>query len=175
MLLDATTLEVQRTVPLVLDDRAVTVAFSPDGRLFAAGGNLGLVHVLDTSTWEYARAPVAVHRSEMTQVEWLPDGDTVVSSATDATVTLFDVERGLIQARPLRASGEPGIGYAHLVPGTRDELIALGGERTGWRYPVEPSVWLREACAIVGRDLTRAEWDRYLPDRDYAPTCSDLS
>ena len=27
------------------------------------------------------------------------------------------------------------------------------------------AVWLREACAVAGRDLTRAEWDRYLPGR----------
>jgi hypothetical protein len=26
----------------------------------------------------------------------------------------------------------------------------------------------------VGRDLTRAEWDRYSPGREYRPTCTDL-
>jgi len=51
----------------------------------------------------------------------------------------------------------------------------LGGDRSGRRYPLDPSVWLDEACAIVaGRDLTPAEWDRYLPGRDDQPTCSDL-
>jgi hypothetical protein len=39
---------------------------------------------------------------------------------------------------------------------------------------MEPSVWLAEACDIVGRDLTHDEWDRYLPDRPYRRTCSDL-
>ena len=41
-------------------------------------------------------------------------------------------------------------------------------------FPGRPDRWLREICAIVGRDLTRAEWERYLPDRPYAATCSDL-
>ena len=41
-------------------------------------------------------------------------------------------------------------------------------------YPVTTSAWLQTACDIAGRDLTRAEWDRYLPGREYRATCSDL-
>jgi hypothetical protein len=40
--------------------------------------------------------------------------------------------------------------------------------------PAEPSAWLDRACAIVGRDFTRSEWDRYLPGRPYHATCTDL-
>ena len=29
------------------------------------------------------------------------------------------------------------------------------------------------ACTIVGRDLTPAEWRRYLPERPWEPTCTD--
>ena len=39
------------------------------------------------------------------------------------------------------------------------------------RYPLDPARWLARACTVAGRDLTRAEWDRYLPDRPYAPVC----
>jgi hypothetical protein len=58
------------------------------------------------------------------------------------------------------------------VPDLSDEIVVLSGERTGRRYPLDPSVWLREACAIVGRDLTAEEWDRYLPGRERTPTCT---
>jgi hypothetical protein len=34
---------------------------------------------------------------------------------------------------------------------------------------------LREACDVVGRDLSRMEWRHYLPDREYRTTCTDLS
>jgi hypothetical protein len=34
---------------------------------------------------------------------------------------------------------------------------------------------LREACDVVGRDLSRVEWRHYLPDREYRSTCTDLS
>ena len=174
VLLDAQTLEVRRRLPLPAGEQTTALAFSPDGRRLAAGGLQGLLHVFDTGTWEPVGGPVTVQNEALLQVEWLPDNRTAVTSGTNGTVSLFDVERGLVRARPLRASSEPGEGYAHLVPRPDDEIVVLSGERTGWRYPLDPSVWLDEACAIVGRDLTRAEWERYLPERERTPTCSDL-
>jgi hypothetical protein len=50
----------------------------------------------------------------------------------------------------------------------------LDAERAGRSDLVAPSAWLRDACAVVGRDLTAAEWRRYLPDRPFRPTCTDL-
>jgi hypothetical protein len=41
-------------------------------------------------------------------------------------------------------------------------------------YPMTSTTWVEAACAIVGRDLTRAEWNQYLPTRPYEPTCTDL-
>jgi hypothetical protein len=107
-------------------------------------------------------------------VEWLRDGRTVVTASLDGAVSLFDVEGGLARTTPLPASGTGGAAYAHVVPDPDEELIAFSGERPGRRYPLESSVWLSGACAIVGRDLTRDEWRRYLPERPYRPTCSDV-
>jgi hypothetical protein len=47
-----------------------------------------------------------------------------------------------------------------------------GGKRAD--RPADPAVWLEEACAVVGRDLTAGQWRRYLPDRPWQPTCTDL-
>ena len=33
---------------------------------------------------------------------------------------------------------------------------------------------LRAACEVAGRDLSRAEWRRYVPGRLWGPTCTDL-
>jgi WD40 repeat protein len=41
-------------------------------------------------------------------------------------------------------------------------------------WSVDPARWLRTACAIAGRNLTRAEWHQYLPDRPYRTTCPAL-
>jgi WD40 repeat protein len=172
--LDGATLEVERTVPLERNDWALDLSFSPDGRRLAFGGELGLVYVLDTATWRPTHAPGKVHDERLGQVEWMPDGRTVITSGSES-VSLFDVTRGLVRGRPLPASSDVGQGHTHLVPGTTDEIIALSGERAGRRYPMEPSRWLAAACTVAGRDLTRTEWSRYVPDRPYQPTCSDLS
>jgi WD40 repeat protein len=172
VILDAESLEVLRNVPLATDDQLIDLSFSPDGRWLAGGGDFGVLHVVDTESWESASSSVTLHDNRMIQLEWLQDGRTVVTTGADGTVSLFDVERGLLRTRPLPGSGESGKGYAHLVPGPTDEIVVLRGNRTGWRYPLDLSVWLAEACAIAGREFTPGEWERYLPERDQQPTCS---
>jgi WD40 repeat protein len=38
-------------------------------------------------------------------------------------------------------------------------------------WNVDPHHWVRLACNIAGRNLTRSEWQQYLPDRPYHSTC----
>jgi WD40 repeat protein len=172
LVLDAGTLEVRQTLPLQDGDLAYDLSFSPDGRRLAAGGEQGLLYVWDTTTWTQVRRPADVHRDRLLQVEWTPDGSTVLTSGLDGAVGLYDVARGLPRARPLPVSGA---GPTYLVPGVADEVIALGGDRPGRRYPLQPAGWLARACTIVGRDLTAQEWATYLPGRPYRRTCTDLS
>ncbi len=174
VILDAANLRLLRSVTVPDDDSVTDMSFSNDGRLLAGGGGFGLLHVWDTATWEPSRAPATVHDGGLMQAEWLADDRTIVTSGGEGTVSLFDVDRGLVRARPLRASTEPGEGFAHLVVGEDDQLVVLSGDRSGRRYSMDPSTWLEQACAIVGRDLTPTEWARYLPGRDRVPTCSDL-
>jgi hypothetical protein len=61
-----------------------------------------------------------------------------------------------------------------MVPDLTDDLVIISDQDWVMSYPMAPSAWLRAACAIAGRDLTRAEWDQYLPGREWQPTCSDL-
>jgi WD40 repeat protein len=175
LVLDAEALEVQRTVPFPEEtDFVYDLSFSDDGRLLAAGGEFGRLFVLDTDSWTWHGRPANLHDNSILQVEWLPDDRTVASAGADGRVILFDTERGQQRAVPLPASTQPGEGFAHLAPGIDEELTVLSGERPGRRYPIDPVEWQARACAVVGRDLTEAEWDRYLPGRPYRPTCSDL-
>jgi DNA-binding SARP family transcriptional activator/WD40 repeat protein len=174
VILDAAGLDVERRLPLTPADWVLDLSFSPDGR-FLAGSSGSFLYVFDTTTWQLVWPPARVHEGWALQTEWLDDGRTIATAGSDGTVALFDVERGVVRARGLPASSEATTGYTHLAPEPADELVVLGGDRSGRRYPVEPSMWLDEACAIVaGRDLTPAEWDRYLPGRHDQPTCSDL-
>jgi DNA-binding SARP family transcriptional activator/WD40 repeat protein len=174
VLLDAATLDVIQRVPLSVDDSMWAMAFSPDGRLLAGAGEYGRVHVIDTRTGQARQAVPVKEFESIIQLGWLPDDRTVVAAGGDGRIVLFDVERALLRTAPVPAYAEAPAGYTTLLPDRDDELVLLAEDRPGLRYPMDPSVWLREACAVAGRDLTRVEWERYLPDRPYAPTCSDL-
>jgi WD40 repeat protein len=167
-------LRLLRTVYLPNGGEPFDLAFSPDGRRLAVGGHNGRVSVLDTSTWLPVHAAARVHSGPVVDVEWLPDGNTVVTGGVDDVASLYDVDRDLVRAASLPASDDPGAGYAFLMPGPTDEVVVLNGQTPGHRYPLAPSNWLAAACAIAGRDLTVAEWSRYVPTRPYRATCSDL-
>jgi WD40 repeat protein len=172
VVLDVNTLEERHRLTLDVDERFWDVAFSPDGRLLAGGGESGRLHVIDLGTWE-PRDAVSVHDGPLLQLGWLDDR-TVVSTGMDGTVRLFDVERAVERGSPLPASVDAVPGYGHWITAPDGELVVFNDDRVALRYPTDPAVWLGQACAVVGRDLTPAEWEQYLPGRPWQATCSDL-
>ncbi len=168
---DAATLDERTTVDLVSTDRLADLSWSADGTVLLAAGKAGPLHVVDTTTWE-ARAPTFDADAARLQVEWLPDGHTVVVTGASTTARLFDVERSVARTGLPAAAGDLQAG-THVVPDPTGELVFLGDRVWVMRYPTAPSAWLRAACEVAGRDLTRTEWERYLPGRPYAATCTD--
>ncbi|MFP5254016.1 MAG: hypothetical protein ACLGH4_09505, partial [Actinomycetes bacterium] len=171
-MLDAETLEEVREIRMGVDDFVYDLSFSPDGRRLAVGVDTGLVYAFDVASGEPLHEPARAHNSWVGQVEWLPDGRTVVSTGQDAQIVLYDAERGVVRAR-MPASTRAGIAHTYLLKVDEDGISALAGERPGRRYPLDVGAWLDRACDVAGRDLTRDEWASYLPDRPYRRTCSD--
>ena len=63
-----------------------------------------------------------------------------------------------------------GLGNAFSPDGRRLAVAGVVGLAMLW--DVDPAVWRRRACAIVGRNLTREEWKLYLPSSArYRATC----
>jgi WD40 repeat protein len=160
-----------RTIDLGLGGDVFDLDFSPDGRLLAAGRVGGQLSVVDTASWRPVHPPVRVSSGSVDDVEWLPDGNTVATAGFDETVSLYDVRRDLVRSEPLPAASDPGEGRTFLMPRVADQLVVVDEGGPGHRYPLEPARWLSEACTIAGRDLTRVEWARYLPDEPYEPVC----
>jgi WD40 repeat protein/DNA-binding SARP family transcriptional activator len=172
---DARTLEQHRTLQLGDAGHSFDLSYSPDGRWLAVGGSHGMLTVFDTRTGRPLRPAVRVHDQFVGQVEWLPDGRTVVTTAPDGRAALYDVERGLVRTSGLPGSDSGTQGYTYLLSMGADHLTVITGGEPGRRYPMELSRWLDYACTVAGRDLTRDEWASYLPGREYRRICTERS
>ena len=173
LVLDATTYDVEKVVTLPVGAYPFDLAFSPDGKRLAAVGDDGTLNVLDTRTWTAVHESVEVHDGYGRQVEWLPDGDTVVTSGSDGTVSLYDVTRDLVRVTGIPGSAEGGTGQTHLFPPEGNEIVVSTEDGPGRRYPMDVEAWIDHACAVAGRDLTEAEWNRFVPNQEYRRTCTD--
>jgi hypothetical protein len=43
-------------------------------------------------------------------------------------------------------------------------------------WDIDPASWREKACTVAGRNMTKAEWRKYMPrDEPYGPTCPGLA
>jgi WD40 repeat protein/serine/threonine protein kinase len=69
-----------------------TVAFHPDGRRLASGGNETCIRIWDRTTGKPARPPLYSHTGNAIAVTFSPDGRYLISASTDRTVKVWDAE-----------------------------------------------------------------------------------
>ena len=117
-----------------------------------------------------------------------PDGTWAVTAGFGGDVFRWDVDpaTGRWSGRE-RLSGHTGnVLGVEVEPGGR-RVVTVSADHTIIRWDmgadreqagrgiVDAAARLDAACAIVARDLTPVEWRRFLPDRPWQPTCSDLA
>ena len=146
-----------------------TARFSPDGRLLAVANNSG-AQVLSTADWTPVTRLFSGHAGRLFSVSISRDNRTLVTSSFDGIVRLWDIRSEQAIGAPL--PGLPG----HAVNGmlTPDGNTVIAGYDTGqaYRWDIRPASLVRQACLVAGRTLTRAEWEEFLPRRDYRPACT---
>jgi WD40 repeat protein len=114
------------------DNLAVrALAFSPDGKLLAAGGLNGMVTVLDTASRSVVKAFRAHNRgrtwasdSPVNALVFRRDAQTLLSAGDDGVVRSWDARSGTTKGRPLRGH-EGGVAALALAPD--DQTLASGG------------------------------------------------
>ena len=149
-----------------------SVSFSPDGALLASTN--GDIRV---TFWDvHRRAPSGEPMqsdADLTAVRFSPDGRLVAAGTTKGTVVLFDVASRVQLGAPL--AGHKGTVFSIAFAANGARLVSAGRDGRVLLHDVEP--WSSEkalqdrACALVGRNLTRSEWNLFLPGKSYRRTC----
>jgi len=154
-----------------VDSGGLRANFSADGRLYAYGGFDGRVGVIDVATGKVvARTRDPIYDGPVSWVTFSPDNQTLVSVGFDGRVSLSDPTEVVPFARA--QPGEPNLRSTATYLDDGHTLVLAYEDGSVLSLETDPAAWEAHACAVAGRNFTRAEWSDAFPDRDYHDTCS---
>jgi WD40 repeat protein len=138
--------------------RGVLVATAADGE----------VRVLDPDTLQPVGRPLPGIDGVASAMSFSDDGRRLLLLGGDAHLRLYDIpsRTQLGDAIPvgIRDTG------AALCPDGLEAAVTTDRGIVVW--DLDPEHWVEGACAIAGRNLTRAEWDQHIGNlAAYRPTC----
>ena len=128
--------------------------------------------------------PLAGHTGPITGASFDASGSFLATTSLFGGTRLWDPATGLGfgdelagSTRPARSSRPsifPFLGLRNAFSPDGKLLAVAGVETLGMLWDVDPAVWRERACAIVGRNLSREEWNLYLPPgTPYRATCPE--
>jgi WD40 repeat protein len=123
-----------------------TLAFSPNGRLLAAGTTEGAILIWDI-IHRRELAHLTGHRSWISALSWAPDGKRLASSSQDLTMLVWDAEAWRVEATDLDGKLSP-----QNLAALWDDLGILTGDR-GYRAVHRLAHAPKDAVALLGKKL----------------------
>jgi hypothetical protein len=159
---DSGTGSVNRTLPATY-----LAAVSPLGTVVTSDNSGGIVQ-RDPKTLKPV-ATLAGSRGHLEQLTFDRDGGTLMATGDEGFAQLYDSRTWTRLAEIPTGALEEAATEAWLRPDGK--AVAVNGEYGVAEWTLEPDRLADAACAIAGRNLTRAEWATYLPDQPYSRTC----
>jgi WD40 repeat protein len=151
----------------------MSVAFSPDGKTLASGDANGTIILWNVVDRRQLDQPLAGRAQFVTSLAFSPDGRTLASGSADGTITLWDVVARQPLSEPLLRHAGWVLSIAFSPDGQTLVSSSSGGTLVLWDVSLES--WQACACRRANRNLTQAEWDRFIGSHiPYERTCADL-
>jgi WD40 repeat protein len=166
---DATTGATVKELPLAPGSQLTDLSQDVGPHSLLATSGSGTVFVVDTDRQEVT-ATLSSEGTPLSAVAGTPDGRRVLAVSASGPLYVWDRGTGRQIGPPLAGHGSAATDLVMISDGQ----TVVTTEQEAWvlRRPTTPTQWAETACRIAGRDLSRQEWDRYLPGRPYRPTCT---
>jgi WD40 repeat protein len=158
-----------RRVAHTLDTDASAVTFSPDGTRLLLVDFAGHGTVFSTRDWR----PIDMFSTldaGYSHILVEPAG-RLMFLASGNGVDIWDPAELRRLTPPLSLAGDGTNDAIFLAGSPREPLLAMANQSELVLLDLRESTWRDSACRIADRQLTRDEWDRLLPGRQYQPAC----
>jgi WD40 repeat protein len=167
--LDPATAEVQEEVPLTPGFALSDMAGVPDSELLAVASEAGEILIIDLLGRAVVGERLSAEGTQLLGVAVSPEGDRVAGVTRDGSLRMWHRHSGRLVGPALDGHRMQAFGIAWASSG---QLVTGSPDGSIISWDTDPRDWSRVACRIAGRDLTAAEWQRYLPEQPYRRTCS---
>jgi WD40 repeat protein len=146
----------------------VRLAFSPNGRFLASGAfdRVAIVH-----EWREGRmyARFEPHEDEVSVLDFIEGGQLLVAGNSVGGRVVWDLAR---RQRLATLGGSEGPVASVSLSATGRRAAVVHKDETVSLRSWDNAALVRDACSIVGRNLTCAEWRQGFPHQPYRQTCS---
>ncbi len=134
------------------------LAVDPSSGRIVAATTLGVVSIIDQATGDTETLPTL---EPISNIGFGRHGELLAVTGRDGTVRLWDLERNVSAGVAWSGTGSVVGSPSWFDAESNSIWVASSGNVLN--IPLDPAQWVDQACDVVGRDLTQAEWERYVP------------
>jgi WD40 repeat protein/DNA-binding SARP family transcriptional activator/energy-coupling factor transporter ATP-binding protein EcfA2 len=148
-------------------DNITALSISPDGSRAASVGFDGKLILSDLSQRSVLGEPLEGGAGARFGVAFSPNGTTAATVGDDRSVVLWDIAT---RQRLGSLFGHLGASQGVVFSGDGRTLLTVGDDGNLISWNLVPATWEATACTLAGRNLTQAEWNRFVGGQ-YRRTC----
>lgn len=134
------------------------IAVDPSSGRIVAATTTGVVSIIDLATGDTETLPTL---EPISNIGFGRSGELLAVTGRDGTVRLWDLERNV--SAGVAWSGTGSVGGSPSWFDAESSSIWVASSGNVLNIPLDPVQWVDQACDVIGRDLTQAEWERYVP------------